>query len=248
MLLVDAPAIKPAAGGLLAVANVIPDNGRAGYQGVQYVPRLQALARPVPTPGTDKEFDRQSVVQGLPFTVYRGVEANLFEQFDVETLAGDAFTSGESVAAEIALQPVLNNAAQDATPIPGTAVGLVEGVATLEQWIGERYGGLPILHMSRYGATHTSSHGLLRPQGTDLVTYQGTPVANGAGYGAAGPGAVTAAAGEFWVYVTGQVNLWQGPLTKVSAPDPGQNRMLGLAERTYVPVVDAPVGAILVQA
>lgn len=249
MLTVDAPPIKPATGGLLAVANVIPNDGRAGYQGVQYVPRLVALARPVPGPGTPKEFDRQSVIEGLPFSVYRGIEANLFERADVESLVESAFTPGESAAVEAAIQPLLNDAAVDVTPTPGTGVNPVEGVAFLEQWIGERYGGLPLLHMNRYGTTYTVSKGLLRPAGTDLVTFQGTPVANGAGYGSAGPDAVTATyPGEYWIYATGQVNLWQGPLVRVTAPEVGQNRMLGLVERTYVPVIEGPVGAILVQA
>lgn len=250
MLTVDAPPLKPMTGGLLSVANVVPDpQGRTGYEGVRFLGHLAGPAKVVPAPGTPKEFERQAVVQGVPFKVYRGVETNLFEQFDVQALADEVFTAGETLAAEAALQPVLNGAAQDVTPTPGTPVGVVDGVAILEEWIAERYGGLPLLHMSRYGATHTSSKGLLRPDGTDLVTFQGTPIANGAGYGNTGPGGVVATyPGRYWVYVTGQVTLYQGPLVKAEATDHTHNHERALVERTYVPVVDGPVGAVLVQA
>lgn len=248
MLTVDAPPLKPMKGGLLSVANIIPDpTGRAGYEGVRFLAHLTGVAKVVPAPGTPKEFERQAVVTGTPFKVYRGVETNLFEQFDLQSLADEVFTAGETAAAEAALQPVLNGAAQDVTPTPGTPVGVIEGVAILEEWIAERYGGLPLLHMNRYGTTHTSSKGLLRPEGTDIVTFQGTPIANGAGYGQTGPGAVVATyPGRYWIYVTGQVNLWQGPLVKAQAVDHAQNFERALAERTYVPVVDGPVGAVLV--
>ena len=248
MLTVDAPAVQPAKGGLLSVANVIPDNGRAGKEGVRFLARLTGVPQVVPGPGENKEFDRQTVISGTPFTIYRGVETNLFEALDVQVLADDVFTAGESLAVEAALQPVLNTVAQDFTPTPGTPVSVAEGVALAEEWIAERYSFLPILHMNRYGAAHTSSKGMIRLEDGRIETFQGTPVANGAGYGPVGPGAITATAGRYWIYVTGQVNLWQGPLVKAQAPALANNFERALAERTYVPVVDSPIGAVLVQA
>src|SRR5688500_5205879 len=100
MLTVDTPAVQPAKGGLLSVANVIPDSGRAGKEGVRFLARLGGTPQVVPAPGESKEFDRQSVVSGTPFTIYRGVESNLFERLDVQSLADEVFTAGESLAVE----------------------------------------------------------------------------------------------------------------------------------------------------
>jgi hypothetical protein len=64
--------------------------------------------------------------------------------------------------------------------------------------------------------------------------------------GANGPGAAVAAAGQAWIYITGQINIWRGPVEVTEASGLRDNRDLGLAEAQYAASIDGPVAAILV--
>jgi hypothetical protein len=250
MYAIEAPAAAAEArGGLLTVANVI-DGGESQlfYQGVEYQQTaLTGHNRPVPTDGTDKEFDQVGITEGIRFQVYRGVEYSLFQRADAEPTVREAFGAGESWAVERAVQEqLLNDRAEDITPAAGTPVTNVkQALGLLQQHAADLYSGLPLLHANRYG-TEIISGQLEMGANFSLTTKQGTPIAVGGGYSATGPGGAAAPDGAFWVWASGQVNIWRGPLEVVPAPMLRSNRAQALAEATYVASVDTFVAAILV--
>lgn len=213
------------------------DTGSAGTASA--VP-AQSTAGNIPAP--DKVFDQVGVITGQPFTIYQGVEFSMFERTQTLAEANQAFGSGETVAVERAIQRlILEPNAVDLTPVAGTPVTKLKwAVGKLEQWIGERYGALPIIHANRLGTSLMEE--LPAPeQNWRLHTHQGTPIANGSGYADTG-----APAGATWLYVTGQVNLWKGQEHTYEAPALKENRHYGLVEATYVPTVEGFVAKILV--
>lgn len=242
---IEAPEISAARGGLLEVLAPADGDGHLTYHGVTYEGGLCGPARDY-TPGEDKIFDRQTVLNGEPFVIYRGVEVNLFARDNAKALVEETFAAGETYAVERGLQrTTLNPNAVDITPTPGTPVSTKVGVGLLEQYAGDYYGGLPMLHVNRFG-TAVLAGDLEVDDQFRLTTKQGTPVANGAGYSATGPGDVAAAAGQFWVYVTGQVNLWRSDVSVHVTDDMINNQTHALAERSYVPTVECLVAAVLV--
>lgn len=198
------------------------------------------------TPPADKVFDKQTVIEAAPFSIYRGVEDDILVNDNSAEEAIRAFKANESYGVEAKLQELfLNPVAEDLTPTPGTPVtNRRYAVGLLEQYAADHYSGLPLIHGNRV-ATSLILPELVAEGGT-LRTVHGTPVANGGGYGAAGPDSVTAGAGEAWLYITGQVNLWRGPIGEYKAIDLEGNRAYALAEATYVATVECFVAAILV--
>lgn len=243
--LIDPPAIAPATGGLLDLANVIPDDSLA-YHGVTHRRALGGHNRVVPAPGTDKVFDQNAGYgDSVEFATYRGLEEALLLGEDPAALARDAFSANESFGVEAAVQEhLLNPEAVDLTPTPGTGVTSAKvALGLLEQWLAENYSGKGLIHTNRLGVELLFD----RIAGTDpLVTVNGTPVVSGAGYTSAGPASITAGSNEVWVYITGQINLWQGALTMQGAPLAKANRTFGLAERAYAATNSGPVAAILI--
>lgn len=151
--------------------------------------------------------------------------------------------------------------AVDVTPTPGTAVHPVEGLARLQAYATDNYGGVPVIHsgvdtttvLGRYHGVHRSR------TGDRLETLQGALVASGAGYGAlAGPRtdlndpdtAQAAGAGEAWLYATGTVvvhrsdNIEVGPL--MSRAPAATNEWAALTERVYTSTWECVVAAVLV--
>jgi hypothetical protein len=252
MFTVEAPdAVTEARGGLLSVANVIENpDGQLLYQGVQYQQTaLTGHNRVVPESGTDKVFDKvEDITSSEPFSIYRGVEFSMFQQGEAAPTAKEAFGAGESYAVEQAIRALWLNAAVDLTPTAGTPVtNMRQAIGLLEQHAAEQYSGQPIIHANRYGTSLLSSD-LVDPEQPDfkLFTKQGSPVANGGGYGSVGPNDTAAPAGAAWVFATGQVNIWRGTVHVDEAPVLKDNRWVALAEATYVATVDTFVAAVLI--
>lgn len=244
---VDAPVVAGGVDdGILSVANIVGDsNELAVFHGVKYESVLCGHSRRF-TAGVDKVFDQLGVVEGAPFTVYRGIETSLLTS---KSLAGPeierAFDASAGFGVEEGVQELLNTEAVDITPTPGTPVTNVRAaVGLLEQYAAERYSGVPILHGNKFATALIPE--TVRVDGK-LTTTNGTPVASGGGYSADGPGALTADAGEAWLYITGQVNIWRGDVSAgLEASDLKANRHFALAEATYVATVECFVAAILV--
>jgi hypothetical protein len=234
---VDAPRVTPQLGGLLPVADVTDTTDGHVAFGIEYQSFLceeggytsGCVDAPAGVPVDDpKLFGGSHVVQGVPVTVYAGVECDLFgspyDQQAADRLAG---SEDRLVAAAFYRHAVLGawNAGTAPVVLPGpiTQDNVVEAIAALEQYAAENYAGMPVLHMNRATATWAISQDVVvgSLDGT-LMTVQGTPVANSAGY----PDGV--------IFVTGQVHLWRTPVQAFQAPNLSTNTSMALAERTYV--------------
>jgi hypothetical protein len=243
---IDAPARESVVGGLLSVARVVDAPKEALYLGVTRIVGDDTPPVPIPTGGEDKDFAiYEDAVEADPFTLYKGIEYAMLlgEKPDLAAL----FSAGESYGVEKALQAeVLNDLAVDLTPTAGTPVTNIKyAFGLLEQYAADNYTGRPLLHGNKIAVSLASEFLADSGAGT-LHSKLGTPIATGGGYGTAGPGAVTAGAGEAWLYITGGVTILRGPLDVYPAHNLKGNRSVVLAERTYVPVVDSFVAAILV--
>jgi hypothetical protein len=228
------------------VARVVDAPREALYLGVKHIEGDNTPPVPIPAAGEEKSFAIfEDAVEADPFTLYKGIEYALLlgEQPDVAAL----FTAGESYGVEKALQAeVLNEQAIDLTPTPGTPVTNIKyAFGLLEQYAADHYSGLPLLHGNKV-AVSLASEFVTDAGSFKLHSKLGTPIAVGGGIGSEGPGGVTAGAGEAWLYISGGVTILRGPLDVYPTANLKGNRGLVLAERTYVPVVDSFVAAILV--
>lgn len=251
LLTIEAPLVtgKPR-GGLMGVANVIDNaDGSYTYNGVTYETALCGPNRRIPAEGEDKTFDMTGTNASVNFGVYRGIEVPILTKLqDAGGLVTTAFNNGESWAVERAIQElVLNASAVDITPTVGTPVtNMKRAIGLLEQYAQDNYVGLPLIHGNRIATTLIPDIQVDSDTWT-LHTMHGTPVANGGGYYATGPDGEVAAAGEAWLFVTGQVNIWRGALNVYTdAHALKQNRTFALAERTYTATVECITAAILV--
>lgn len=238
---VDAPAVRPPLGGLLPVADVTEVTDGHYLFGLEYQSFLcedggytaGCVDAPAAVPVDDvKEFAGSHIVDGVPVTVYAGVECDLFgAPYSSQAAARLAGSEDRLVAGAFYRHAALGawNAGEAALVLPETVTqdNIVEAIAALEQYAGEHYAGMPVLHMNRATATYAIAADLVVPNidGT-LATLQGTPVANSAGY----PDGV--------IFITGAVQLWRTPVANHTAPNLGTNTALALAERTYVMATD----------
>jgi hypothetical protein len=242
---IDAPVREGVRGGLLSVARVIDAPKEALYLGVKHIEGDASPPGPVPGVGVDKDFDVfEDDIESEPFTLYKGVEYSMLLGGTSDVAA--VFSAGESYGVEKALQAgPLNALATDLTPTAGTPVTNIKyAIGVLEQYAADTYAGLPLLHGNRLAVSLMSDFITDDAGNWKLHTMQGTPIANGGGYGPEGPD--TAGAGEAWLYISGAVTILRGPLDVYPASNLKGNRALALAERTYVPVVDSFAAAILV--
>lgn len=244
---IDAPERKPMRGGLLSVATVI-DSVPAGavYHGLQYRADPCGHNRVVPTDNSDKVFEQTELIESEQFRFYRGVEDALLIDNQVQARAQRLFRASESYGVEAKVQELLfNPVAVDLTPTPGTPVTNMKlALGLLEQYAADNYAGLPMIHGNRLAVSLIPDM-TAEPDGK-LHTVHMTPVVNGGGYGDAGPGAVTAGAGQAWLYATGNLVIWRGDEVNVGAPNLKGNRDLALTERQYVATVECFVAAVLV--
>jgi hypothetical protein len=249
MIAIDAPIIAGnPGGGLLRVANVIENaDGHILYNGVKYETAYCGKNESIPTDDTDKNFREAGTNQSVQFGTYRGVDYSILtHKGDGLVAVESSYLANESYGVEAKVQELLlNPSAVDITPTPGTPVTNPRlALGLLEQYAADNYAGRPILHGNRLAVGFIPE---LRVDGLDLSTIHGTPIANGGGYFTNGPGAVAAADGQAWLYISGQVNIWKGALRVVGeAYDLKRNRELALAERKYAASVECFVAAILV--
>lgn len=195
----------------------------------------------------EKVASQISVVQGLPFSVYKTVECQSLVDDDT-AWARNAFALGEAHGVESAFMQAVLAQPTTAQPVGPTALSLVNGIATLEGYAADVYGAVPTIHVPRSVATRALAKDVF-DAGLDytLTTKQGALVANGGGYSLnLGPAGEPAGAGQAWIYVTGQVTLTRGPVAVHRVLDHTNNNQVTLAERTYVPTVDCFAAAVLV--
>lgn len=238
---IDAPDITPALGGFLNGTNpginVVDASGYALFYGTQYVPELQGRNLTVPDPGTPKVFEKvEGLTESVPFKLYRGVDVSILTFHDKGgAVVEKAYKASESWAVERAVQELVLTDAVDLHPgshntNPRDALG------SLEQYARNNYSGRPVITCNAMALTILEDVLIGTPG--NLTTKVGTPVVLAGGYG---PDAQTDA-GKAIAYISGQINIWRGPVAVTDASDLADNRELALAEAQYAASVDGPVG------
>jgi hypothetical protein len=235
-------------GGLLTVHPPKPMPAR-GEGGVQM--EVDDCGHPEAAPGWclsalavdgPKHFEAPGTVEGDPFAIYKGVECGLRRQADYAPMARRGLELGGWFAVERGVQTLILNTPDTVVLNGGTAVTPKRAVALLEQHAAERYAGVPTFHASKFGTGFLD----LNTDKPVLTTKQFSPIANSGGHTKTGPGGVVAAADQFWLYASGQVDIWWGDITEASAPAPRANVATALAERVVVATAQCFVAAVLV--
>lgn len=246
----EAPVADKPVGGLLAVVTPETIDDGVIWHVDDYQKLVDVAPQLIPAEGEEKQFGKIENGTLESFTIYSGVDTSLlFESgSNYEEQLKQSHENGSSHAVEAALQSlILNPEGVDLTPTTGTAVTnghLAAGI--LEQWIAERSRTRPIIHTNRLGASLLRD---LKIEGDWIIhTKQGTPVANGSGYGSTGLAGADAEAGQAWVYVTADMNIYRGETNVYEGRHLADNRRYVLAETNYMIVNPGPVGALLLGA
>jgi hypothetical protein len=239
-LAVVTPTFTPLGGGLLSVANIVPDEARISM-GVAY-PASGICGMPSPTP--DNCFiDGPDIGSGMTaggfgdvtadsFGLYQGVECWIDQDEDFSTIAKESLLAGETFGVEVQVRAEI----LDVSPVSlGVTLDPVLALAKAERYARANYSGIPVIHVSPYGLVVLDSLHLVKQDldGT-LRTTLGSKIAVGGGYDA-----TLAEAATFNLWVTGQVNVWRGPV--ISTPDVRNytlNKQRGIAQRLYAVTVD----------
>jgi hypothetical protein len=261
-VLVEAPVVEPAPGGLLRAFPPKPfEKPQMGRWGVYYesencgeiVDHLEDAAEQLCGDTAEKRFaeGRGDLVFSDIHTIYAGKTCNLvggFIQNEAQRLVELELERTGSIALERHLWSAVF-AEQGVDLTPGAAVKPKRGLAILEEWAGERYGVVPVVHAGRQASVYLAGETLLTDDADKAAASGGALYVNGGGYTSKiGPGAVEAGPNEAWMYITGWIEIRRGEIITRDEPVVTPKKNLGyvLAERTYVTTVECLVGAIRV--
>jgi len=245
LVTVEAPEFGPATGGLLTVANVVDGDARVGmgvtYDNTGFCGVARALPQGCFSTGPaqqTKTFDGFGTnPAAASFGIYKGVECWLSGDDNFEATATRGLGLGESFAVASALASTILEVSP--TIILPATNDPVLALAKAEQWAGENYSGIPVIHVTRYGASILASLGLLvRNLDGSLETWLGSKVSADAGY-------IANESTAFNIWVTGQVNLWRTPVIVNNAPNTTLNKGRAIAERLYAATVDCIHGKVV---
>lgn len=194
-------------------------------------------------PTGPKEFARPRTCTAAPVTIYAGTQCNPVGRSYDEAVQHslEALRMGEQRALEEwVMSEVFCPLAADLTPAAG-ALNIAQGVAVLEGWLGENYGGLGVLHVPAGAAALLGCCNLVHLDGGSARTLLGNCVIMGSGYGinVGPPDCLPAEAGEAWLYVTGPIRVRREGAFTVPDEDSQSVRITTndrfvLAERTFV--------------
>lgn len=221
--------------------------------GTEFLPLSCATAHPWIDPCTDptappaqKVFDRPGVCEFDPITVYAGVTCSTFglSYEEGQKRALEQLHMGEQRALEEWFMTRLCDMAQgnDLTPASG-AVSVAQGVAILEGWLAEHYGGQGLIHAPAAAAALFGCCNVVTRDRDDRCpeTLMGNGVIFGAGYNVnvGGDGCTQAPAGEAYLYVTGPVRVRRDvpqlvPTSEAESLRYSTNDRFALAETTFV--------------
>lgn len=212
------------------------------------------------TGGVDKpETNSFSIYGGVPFTVYtRPLCSTVAYIESAQTRAVNALIQGENRAVErefwtgehgitphlaedTAVVTALDNATEQtaATVLVTGAVDPVEGLARLEEALGECYGSEGVIHVPPSVNTHLVRNSVVQRDGLRLRSPSNHLIAVGAGYPGTSPAGAEPATGVRWIYATGAVQVRRSAIeVKASLAREIVNRQKNdvvlVAERTYV--------------
>lgn len=244
----------PAPFGLLDTFAPQAMDGKGTFAGVTYESEFCGIARPWvrpcvdPGPGVEKEPDDGiPFVTGEPIPIYHLHTCRLVGsggESDQIARARRSLELGASRAVEQGFGTVLNGDPNLDDLTTGTAVGVIEALALLEQAGGVAYGGRRVIHADNALVTFLISQSLVVERNGHLETMLGSIVVSGPGYANADTTANPPAADSRWMYATGAVNVWAGagtytPVTlNIGAGGSYDNEYKTLAERIYVPTYE----------
>lgn len=165
--------------------------------------------------------------------VFERVESRLVEK----SLAAVRFTGADG-----------GTAATDITPTGG-ALSPTQALALLEGEAAKSYAGEPTIHASRTIVSQLFGIGGARMDGKLIRSGINTKLVAGAGYqDAPGPTGAAPAAGEGWMYATGEVTLQRGDvLVQDPQVDRSTNDVSATVQRIYIADVDSLLLAVRVK-
>lgn len=189
---------------------------------------------------------------GVRFGVYGGINCKgvgnsmEHEQSELERV----YLAGESTGVEKGLMTLrlATVAATDLTPAGG-AVSPQSGLALLEGFASYNYAGVPTIHAPRTVGSLLGMNNQISKVGHAFFTFQGSKFASGSGYDLANvsPTGTNPAAGEKWMYASGEVVIARGDLIQQISLNQSTNEMFALIERLYVAAVDCFTAAVRVK-
>lgn len=203
----------------------------------------------------------RTTITGDPFVVYSsllctpvGLTDERLKAFMYEKLvAGEQALVERTFSTQACAQaPGLanNSAVVDLTPTPGTAVDPVKAVSLLENQLYSVYGLPGVLHVPAALSSYFDFLWLGEQDNRGLWrTRMGSAISYG-NYAGAAPGGSAPAAGETWLYMTGQVAIWRtgdGDLEVTTIADTlnrTTNQLTAVMEREYVIAFDCFVYAV----
>lgn len=191
-----------------------------------------------------KQFDRLGPCSAPPVTIYSGATCNpIGWSYDEATeQATETLRMGEQRALEswfMREQLCTMAAANDLTP--GAALPIAQGVAALEGWLAETYGGQGVLHVPAGAAALLGCCRVVQLDQSAPRTLMGNCVILGSGYAVnvGPPDCAQAPDGEAWLYITGPIRVRREapiivPDTDAASVRTTTNDRFVLAERTFV--------------
>lgn len=162
---------------------------------------------------------------------------------------GQAGSAGQGGANQQVVWPALANAGQVLDPlgitlqplmtqtVTGTGVDVADGLGQLENQLAACYGGQGFIHVPRLLLPTLVAWDLVEQDGGKLYTPAGNRIVVGGGYPGTSPTGAAPAAGQCWVYATGQVFGYRSDVTMYHMPetfDRAKNTVKAVAQRTYL--------------
>lgn len=191
------------------------------------------------------ELAAAGLTQAEAFQVERvfqsGIAANGKVIYPNLTTAGPTF---HPIDTSILMQPA-------GIVVSGAPLDVVEGLGVLETAVRNCYqGGRPVIHVTPAVAVELFAQHQLFRQGTQIKTQLGSLVAVGDGYQHLTPTGGAATAGTSFMYATGAIFGYRGPLrilgTNTEAFDRAENTLKRIAERQVLLGWDCCLAAVLV--
>lgn len=267
---VQAPAIIRRKFGIFSVSDIIDVRNPHELVGITYEPTycgpaaITAVGCPnVALYGVPKEYtDGESEVTGLPFAVVGSWSCSPIGHWgDAADRATAALLDGEERAVETALLSALAGnspslqGAVDVTPVPGTAVNIVAGIALLEAYAAANFPGQAVIHANPREVTFMANEVLLDelPASANfLMTNLGTLVAAEGGMsGNISPTGTTPTGDDHWIYITSRPTIRRSevimtPPSRNAGLNTADNTLAMLAERIYLVTYTCTAAAVLV--
>ena len=179
-------------------------------------------------------------------TLYAGVECGFMNYEQHAPLAQRRLELGESHGLEIALR---TKVLVTGTAVTIAATTLIGRFAAGEAAALADYQAELLVHVSPIVATYLAAADIIKLDGQGVLrTISGSRVVIGTGYTAttAPAGGVASAAGQEWVFFTGELLIHRGDLEVHMGSEPETNNHRAIAEGIYTLTVDGPIfGALL---